>query len=196
MAYAKIRLLIATNQYTLESDTGTSIVQNQDSYIDLLPDPSYTQPQTGAVVVGEVESVEKSDKPIDEEVGEVCTQLRRLSPDISINPQVKSAIRSFWHNVPAALARVKSAIAQGWCKKPTGLFAQTLKVGASGFDCVAISVVRKEYPRPTLEQLNQLGEMGKLVHTTLNEPGYSDVLAINTGKQVVPWWVALRVELP
>lgn len=91
--------------------------------------------------------------------------------------------------------RTAAGIAQGWCKQPTGLFVHTLKVGASGFDCVAISVVRKEYPHPTLEQLNQLGEMGELIHTTLNEPGYPDVLAINTGKQVVPWWVALGVEL-
>lgn len=119
--------------------------------------------------------------------------MRRLSPDISINPQVKNAIRSFWHNVPFGLAKVKNAIAQGWCKKPTGLFVQALKDGVSG-DGEAV-IVAKEYPRPTLEQLNRIGELGELVHTTLNQPGYPDVLAINTGKQVVPWWVALGVEL-
>jgi hypothetical protein len=46
-----------------------------------------------------------------------------LSPEISINLQVRSAIRLFWHNVPSALARVKNAmvalrtaagIASGW----------------------------------------------------------------------------------
>lgn len=116
-----------------------------------------------------------------------------MSPDISINPQVRSAIRSFWNNVPAALARVKNAIAQGWCKQPTGLFVQKLKNGALGDGEAA--VVTKEYPRPTLKQLNQLGQLGELVHTKLNEPGYPSVVAVNTGKEVVPWWVVLGVEL-
>jgi hypothetical protein len=57
-------------------------------------------------------------------------------------------------------------------------------------------VVAKEYPRPTLEQLNLLGEMGELVYTQLNEPGYPSVVAVNTGSGVVPWWVVLGVELP
>jgi hypothetical protein len=137
------------------------------------------------------EIVEKPDEPTDEEVGEVCIQLRRLSPDISINPQVKSAIRSFWHNVPAGLTRVKNAIASGWCKQPTGVFVQALKVGGNG----GAAVVAKEYPHPTLEQLNQLGEMGELVYTKLNEPGYPEVVAVNTGRGVLPWWVVLGVEV-
>ena len=55
----------------------------------------YAQPQAEPPVVESEENVEKSHEPTDEEVGEVCIQLRRLSPDISINPQVKSVIRSF-----------------------------------------------------------------------------------------------------
>ncbi len=123
--------------------------------------------------------MEEQDKPSPEEIGEVCIQLRRLSFDININLQVRSAIRLFWHNVPSALDRVKSApgrvarsaagIAEGWCKQPTGLFVQALKNGASGSGEPV--VIAKEYPHPTLEQLNQLGEMGDLVYTKLNEPG-------------------------
>ncbi len=116
------------------------------------------------------------------------------SPDISINPQVKSAIRSSWHNVKPALARVKSAIAQGWCKQPTGLFVQALKDGVSG-DGEAV-IVAKVYPRPTLEQLNQLGEMGELVYTKLDKPGYPLVVAVNTGAGVLLWWMVLGLELP
>ena len=56
------------------------------------------------------------------------------------------------------------------------------------------AVVAKEYPHPTLEQLNQLGEMGKLVYTKLNEPGYPEVVAVNTGRGVLPWWMVLGVE--
>lgn len=112
-----------------------------------------------------------------------CSTLADLL--FAFEPQVRSAIRSFWHNVPPALARVKNAIASGWCKQPTKLFVQTLKNGVSKEQLDA-SVVNKEYPRPTPRQLKQLGEIGELIHATLNEPGYPDVLAINTGKQVVP----------
>ena len=137
--------------------------------------------------------MEKLDEPTPEEVKDVCIQLRRLSPDISINPQVKSAIRSFWHNVPSGLARVKNAISEGWCKQPTGVFVQTLKNVASRDEEVV--VIANEYPRPTLEQLNQLGEMGELVYTKLNESGYPEVVAVNTGSGVLPWWVMLGVEV-
>jgi hypothetical protein len=73
------------------------------------------------------------------------------------------------------------------------VFVQTLKNGASRDEEVV--VVAKEYPRPTLEQLNQLGEMGELVYTKLNEPGYPEVVAVNTGEGVLPWWVVLGVEV-
>ena len=73
------------------------------------------------------------------------------------------------------------------------MFVQTLKNGGIGDKEVV--VVAKEYPRPTLEQLNQLGEMGELVYTKLNEPGYPSVVAVNTGSGVLPWWVLLGVEL-
>ena len=106
---------------------------------------------------------------------------------------MRSAIRHSWHNVPSALARVKSAISEGWCKQPTGLFVQALKAGVSG-EQEAV-VVTKEYPRPTLEQLNQLGKLGELVYTKLNEPGYPEVVAVNTATDVLPWWVVLKVEL-
>lgn len=141
--------------------------------------------------------MEKQQQPTDEEIADICTQLRRLSPDITINSSVRKAICTCWHNVPAALVRVKSAIAQGWCKQPTGLFVQTLKNGVPADPAESVVVV-KEYPRPTLEQLNQLGEMGELVYTKLNEPGYPEVVVVNTGNTgsgVLPWWVALGVEL-
>lgn len=182
------------NDKSVHGESGTSIVENQDNNIGSNSSSSYTQPQAEPVAVGKQEKVEEQDQPTDEEVGEVCIQLRRLSPDISINPFVRSAIRSFWHNVPAGLARVKNAIASGWCKQPTGLFVQTLKNGVSKELAVA-SVVNKEYPRPTLEQLNQLGQLGGLVYTKLNEPGYPEVVAVNTGEGVLPWWGVLGVEV-
>ncbi len=56
-------------------------------------------------------------------------------------------------------------------------------------------MVAKEYPRPTLEQLNQVGEMGELVYTKLNEPGYPSVVAVNTGEGMLPSWVVLGAKL-
>lgn len=106
---------------------------------------------------------------------------------------MRSAIRSFWHNVRFALDRVKSAITEGWCKQPTGLFVQALKVGASGEQ--EELVVNQEYPRLTLEQLTQLGKIGELVYTKLNKPGYPEVVAVNTGSGILPWWVVLGVKL-
>ena len=75
-----------------------------------------------------------------------------------------------------------------------GLFVQTLKNGVSKEQLDA-SVVNKEYPRPTLEQLNQLGQLGGLVYTKLNEPGYPEVVAVSTDEGVLPWWVVLGTEL-
>lgn len=173
------------------SDTNTSIVRNQDNYIDSSSSSTYTQPQAKEVAVKK-EFAEKLEQPTDEEIEEVCIQLRRLSPDITINSSVKKTIHSFWHNVPTALAsRVKSAIASGWCKQLTGLFVQTLKNGVP-LEQAEAPVVAKEYPHPTLDQLNQPGEMGELVYTMLNELGYPSVIAVNTGKGVLPW---LGVEL-
>ena len=80
--------------------------------------------------------------------------------------------------------RTAFGIAQGWCKQPTGLFVQPLKNGRSKELAVA-SGVNKEYPRPTLEQLNKIGETVELVYTGLNEPGYPSVVAVNTGSGVL-----------
>ncbi len=176
-----------------QSEVRTSTVENQENNIGSNSSSSYAQPQAEPVAVESEEGGEKANEPTDEEIKNVCIQLRRLSPDISINPQVRSAIRSFWHNVPAGLARVKNALGKGWCKQPNGVFVQTLKNGASRDEEVV--VVAKEYPRPTLEQLNQVGEMGELVYTGLNEPGYPEVVAVNTGSGVLPWWVVLGVEV-
>ncbi len=82
--------------------------------------------------------------------------------------------------------RTAFGIASRWCKQPIGLFVQILKNNVSK-EQVEAPVVNKEYPRPTLEQLNRSGEMGKLACIKLNEPGYPEVVAVNTGSNVLPW---------
>ena len=85
-----------------------------------------------------------------------------------------------------------SAICSRWCKQPTGVFVRALKVGAFGDEEAA--VVAKEYPQPTLEQLNKIGEIGELVYTGFNEPVYPEVVAVNTGRGVLTKVVVLGVK--
>ena len=96
-----------------ESVVSTSTVQNHDNNIGSNSSSSYAQPQTEPPAVELEEELEKPDEPTSEEVKEVCIQLRRLSPDVSINPQVKSAIRSFWHNVPGGWLELKMQFPRG-----------------------------------------------------------------------------------
>lgn len=65
----------------------------------------------------------------------------------------------------------------------------------SGAPADELPPVAKEYPRPSLEQLDELGGMGEIVYTKLNEPGYPEILAVNTGSEVISWWEALGVTL-
>jgi len=69
---------------------------------------------------------------------------------------------NFWCELMQKASQERSsAIGSRWCKQPTGVFVRALKVGAFGDEEAA--VVAKEYPHPTLEQLNKIGEIGELV---------------------------------
>ncbi len=72
------------------------------------------------------------------------------------------------------------------------LFVQALKVGVCREEAV---VVAKEYPRPTPRQLNKIGEMGELVYTGLNEPGYPELVAVNAGSGVLTIVGSVGVEV-
>ncbi|MBV8883837.1 MAG: hypothetical protein JO235_07530 [Chroococcidiopsidaceae cyanobacterium CP_BM_RX_35] len=52
----------------------------------------------------------------------------------------------------------------------------------------------KEYPAPSPKQLSLLKSLGKVLQTTLNEPGYPQVFAVDIGSEVVPWWTALSIK--
>jgi ribosomal 50S subunit-associated protein YjgA (DUF615 family) len=140
------------------------------------------------------EEEEEATKPTDEELKAALTEIRVVSPEIQINDQVRLHILNFWANFPAAVQRVKKAVSEGWVKNPTGLLVKTLKEGLPPSESAAVAP-QKTYPRPTLEQLDQLGEMGELVYTMLNEPGYPEIVAVNTGAGVLPWWVVLGIRL-
>jgi len=94
----------------------------------------------------------------------------------------------YWANLPAAVLRLKKAVRENWRCNLTGVFVNALKEPPA-----PPAPPAKEYPHPTLKQLNELGTLGRLVHTTLDEPGYPEVLAVDTGREVLPWWTALGV---
>jgi hypothetical protein len=79
---------------------------------------------------GEIEEENEVDttlgKPSKSEIREICTELKRLR----INPDpCLGVIKKHWENVESAIARVKEAVNEGWCKNPTGLFINSCKSG-------------------------------------------------------------------
>ncbi len=81
-------------------------------------------------------------------------------------------------------------------RNPVGWLVDAIKGGWKPVVVATPQVVTKQYPSPTLEQLNELGAIGRLVHTVLDEPGNPQVLAVDTGTGVVPWWQALKRHAP
>ncbi|RCJ40088.1 hypothetical protein A6770_38280 [Nostoc minutum NIES-26] len=78
-----------------------------------------------------------TDKPSKYQIQEICTELKRLR----INPQpCLGVVKKHWANVTGAIARVKDAIAEGWCDNPTGLFINSCKSGAKGKNTVTTDV--------------------------------------------------------
>ncbi|BCL39988.1 hypothetical protein [Nostoc sp. MS1] len=72
-----------------------------------------------------------------QEIVEVCHELRRLR----INPQpCLGVIKKYWVNVHGAIAVVKEAVQEGWCKNPTGLFINSCKTGTKGKNTVTTQV--------------------------------------------------------
>jgi hypothetical protein len=49
-------------------------------------------------------------------------------------------IKKHWENVQDAIARVKEAVNEGWCKNPTGLFINSCKSGEKPKNTVDASV--------------------------------------------------------
>lgn len=132
-------------------------------------------------------------KPTSEELDAVERELRKLR----INGQeVAMAVRKHWKNAAAALEATKQDCNEGWVKQPIARFLKHLTNPSCGdFSAAALPSQKKEYPQPTADQLSQLEKLGVITHTCLNEPGYPEVVAVDGKKGVLPWWVALGVEV-
>jgi len=131
--------------------------------------------------------VDTNECPTDEQLDEALVKLSAVSPDIQPNPTVRKFLIQYWANLPQALERLKKAVRENWRCNLTGVFINALKEPPKQLSAPPA----KEYPHPTLEQLNKLGTKGTLVHTVLDEPGNPQVLAVDTGTTVMPWWQAL-----
>jgi hypothetical protein len=88
------------------------------------------EPHEDLLPAPEIKAVSNSNsKPTKDEIRDTCTELKRLR----INPEpCLGVIKKYWGNVSGAIARVKEAIAEGWCNNPTGLFINSCKSGAKG----------------------------------------------------------------
>lgn len=131
-------------------------------------------------------------KPTPSQVEEACHEISRLSPSIRLNQRVENRISEYWDNFPAALEHLKKVVRENWQCNWIGVFMNDLKLGVPAEE---VPPVAKEYPRPSLEQLDELGAMGEVVYTVLDEPGYPEILAVNTGSEVIAWWKALGVAV-
>ena len=75
--------------------------------------------------------------PTKYEIRETCAELKRLR----INPDpCLGVIKKYWGNVSGAIARVKEAIAEGWCDNPTGLFINSCKSGVTAKNTVTSDI--------------------------------------------------------
>jgi DNA-binding Lrp family transcriptional regulator len=124
------QVTLVSNQEEPDQTTDTLCVDKQTS-VDLSNEPIKREDNHSAVVC-KVKTVTtskeiESNKPYQEEISEIRRELRQLR----INPEAcMSAVLRHWGNVNNALARVREALADGWCKNPEGLFISSCKNGA------------------------------------------------------------------
>ncbi|QLE42276.1 hypothetical protein FD723_18830 [Nostoc sp. C052] len=111
--------------HSVENNEEISSTDEIDPHEDLLPAP-------------ENKTVASSNsKPTKQEIRETCTELKRLR----VNPDpCLGVIKKYWGNVAGAIARVKEAIAEGWCDNPTGLFINSCKSGSKAKTAVTTDV--------------------------------------------------------
>lgn len=121
-----------TSDYVEES-VNTTPIDEIDPHDDLSSAPEIkvisTQNKPGVPLKFAPLEGEFLGAPTKDEIRETCAELKRLR----INPDpCLGVIKKYWGNVSGAIARVKEAIAEGWCGNPTGLFINSCKSGAKG----------------------------------------------------------------
>lgn len=166
---------------SIEADRDDTIEQIEVSKLS----SSYTE-TTSEITPETAAAVDEKEKVVEEVNIQLTPQLRKLLLDYSTE-EVRQAIAHYCQVVKNKGSR----------QNPAGWFTECLrgKWWATVEETKPV-VEPKDYPHPTLEQLNALGAVGRIVHTTLDEPGYPQVLAVDTGAGVLPWWQALNRHAP
>lgn len=124
------------------------------------------------------------------------TELRETYSDVSqlgvkTNPTVRKVIKEHYSQVRDAIAHIRERISKGeHFRNLEGAFVRACMDGAVPESRASPP---KKYPEPTAEQLSQLANRGNLTTTRLNEPGYPEVIAVDVGRKVVPWWEAIAI---
>jgi hypothetical protein len=73
-------------------------------------------------------------------------------------------VKKYWDNVQGAIARVKNAIAEGWCDNPTSLFINSCKSGAKGKNTITTNNI-SEWFEWARRQHNPVPMSGSMVYT-------------------------------
>lgn len=197
LSKAENQTTVSMNSDSRLSEFRQPTVESSSTYTNTNPSPSSIHTQTDDVDAEEKTDEEETEElhlaPTDEEMGQALCEIRALSPEFQLNLNVKRAIFLNWANLPAVLTYLKEAV-RSWKVRPdfnwTGLLVKSLKSGVAK----EYEPPPKEYPRPTLEQLNVLGTIGKLVYTRFDEPGHPEVLCVEVeGRGLLTWWKALEI---
>jgi hypothetical protein len=130
------QVTLVSNQEEPAQTTDTLCVDEPEQVNSLEEPVTYEGNYSAAAPAQPVE------KPCQEEINEVRRELRQLR----INPDAcMSAVLKHWRNVNNALARVREALADGWCKNPEGLFISSCKNGTKPQKSTAVAIGFNEW---------------------------------------------------
>ncbi|MBV8887457.1 MAG: hypothetical protein JO235_26145 [Chroococcidiopsidaceae cyanobacterium CP_BM_RX_35] len=124
---------------------------------------------------------------------EVLNEIREVVP---LNPQLLRVVKkASLEVVKDALAALVEALSRNQVQNPCGWLIRAIEQHWKPKAPPTPQIETKEYPAPSSKQLSLLKSLGKVLQTTLNEPGYPQVFAVDIGSRVVPWWQALKIAI-
>ncbi|MBW4635733.1 MAG: ArsR family transcriptional regulator [Iphinoe sp. HA4291-MV1] len=168
----------------VEQSTLTHCVEEQNQ------DCSSKEPETHSdTLSADVEETidEPVEKPSQQEIREICNQLRQVpcTPSFRFSQEMMAVINKFWQNVPGALAYLKEAL-RTWKRvdSPEAVFVAACKDGRKPQNW---SKPSPTHPQPSDEDLAQLAQ-AKLtgrIRDYYHQP--DGMWVVDTGSQCVGW---------
>ncbi|MBW4597907.1 MAG: helix-turn-helix domain-containing protein [Brasilonema angustatum HA4187-MV1] len=150
---------VTTIEQTIETRSPSNV--EQSTILRFVEEQNHscesTQPLTHSDTLSAPAS-EPVEKPPQEDVGEICNQLRQIpcATAFRLNQEIIAVINKFWRNVPGALAYLKEAL-RTWKRvdSPEAVFVAACKNGRKPENW---GKPLPNYPQPSDEDLAQLAE--------------------------------------